>query len=127
MDILPTWAVQFGHDENVKKKIVKVGSGHVLLCREVMHEGVDSNQSLPLQCKLCMNINDVYFDKSDLFIPNLHQTMAFVLTSTVQVNIQTLQCLRNNLLGYCGFHILKGAQRISCFYLVDHTSILLIF
>ena len=31
-------------------------------------EGVDSNQWLLLQCKLCMNTNDVYFVKSGIFM-----------------------------------------------------------
>ena len=31
-------------------------------------EGVDSNEWLPLHCKLCSNINDVYFGKYDFFL-----------------------------------------------------------
>jgi hypothetical protein len=50
-------------------------------------ESVDSNQWLPLQCKLCMNINDVNFGRSNLFY--VHVKMAFVLTLTVQFNIWT--------------------------------------
>ena len=30
-----------------------------------LHEGVDSNLWLPLQCKLCLNINGLYYGKRD--------------------------------------------------------------
>ena len=58
-------------------------------CVRSSTKGVDSNQWLQLQCKLCMNIRDVYFDKSKTFF-GVHLDMAFVLTSTIQINIWTL-------------------------------------
>ena len=47
-------------------------------------EGVDSNQCWPLRYKLCMNIDDVYFDKSEIYI-DIHVKKTFVLILMVQV------------------------------------------
>ena len=57
-------------------------------CVESLCEGVDSNQWLPLQCKHCMNIKDVYSGKSDVY-SYVHVEMAFVLASTIPFNIWT--------------------------------------
>ena len=61
-------------------KNVKVEGGHVVVTLGCSCEDVDSNQWLPIQCKLCININDVYFDKSEFLKKNVHVEMAFVLT-----------------------------------------------
>ena len=106
-----------------------------------------SNQCLPPQCKLCMN---VYFNNlSEIFV-DVHVTKAFVLTSNVLFKNFDIMILRNSLhtcllqiwdnfytpnarwLAYCDLHILsvrsgRGAQLLSCSHLVDHTNIPLIF
>ena len=45
-----------------------------------------SNQRLRVQCKLCMNINDVYFDNSRIYY-DVHLKTVFVLKLVVQFNI----------------------------------------
>ena len=77
------------------KRKRKNGSGKCscFCCVGSSCESVDSNQWLPLQCKLCMNINDVYFGKSETSF-DVHVKVAFVLTSTIQFNICKLFILR---------------------------------
>ena len=70
-------------------KVVKVGSGHLFCCVMSSCEGGDSNQWLPLQCKLCMNFDDVYFGNNKMFF-EVHVQMTFVFISTLQFNIWTL-------------------------------------
>ena len=101
-----------------------MGSGNVFVMFGSSCEGVDSNQCLPLQCKLCMNIKDIYFGKSDFFL-DVHAKMVFVLTSTIQFNVltqyvvfkgffaymwleiwDTLHTPKARRLAYCGLHIL---------------------
>ena len=41
-------------------------------------EGVDTNQRLPLQCKLCMNIKDVYF--GDFLYAHMRTTSVLTFT-----------------------------------------------
>ena len=81
-----------------------------------------SNQCLPPQCKLCMN---VYFNNlSEIFV-DVHVTKAFVLTSNVLFKNFDIMILRNSLhtcllqiwdnfytpnarwLAYCDLHILS--------------------
>ena len=59
-----------------------MGSGHVFVVLGAHHKGVDSNEWLPLQCKVCMNIKDVYSDKNEI-IHFSHVKIGFVLTSTI--------------------------------------------
>ena len=48
-------------------EIVEVGNGHVFVVLGAHVKRVfDSYQWFPLQCKLCMNINDVYHGKMPL-------------------------------------------------------------
>ena len=63
-------------------KACKSGKWSCFCCVESSCEGVDSNQQLPLQCKLCMNFKDVYFGKVEM-CSYVHVELAFVLTSTV--------------------------------------------
>ena len=45
-----------------------MGIGHVLCCVGGSCEGVDSNQWVPLQCKYCMIVDNVYFGNIDFFL-----------------------------------------------------------
>lgn len=117
-------------------------------------EGVqlDSSQWLPLQCKLCLNNNDVNFDKNEIFL-NVHVKTAFVLTSIVRVNFWTLfddegilcilyvvrnmgpftysECHNVHLSvlwsAHFGMRSCRDAQLLCCSHLLDPTSIVLIF
>ena len=60
----------------------------VLLCGELMW-GVDYNQWLPLQHKLCMNLNDDYVGNNEMFY-DVNVKLAFVLTSIAWFNLNTL-------------------------------------
>ena len=58
---------EFGDNQNMKKKKNQSGKWPCLCCVGSSCEGVDSNRWLLLQCKLCTNIHDEYFGKSDTF------------------------------------------------------------
>ena len=47
------------------KKKGQSGKWSCFCCVGSSCEGVGSNQCFQLQCKLCMNINDVYFGKTN--------------------------------------------------------------
>ena len=46
-------------------------------------EGVDTNRWLSLQHKLCMNIDDAYFGKSEIYFDVMNVKTTFVLIMTV--------------------------------------------
>ena len=119
-----------------------------LLCWELMW-GCDSNECLPLQCKLCMNIKNIYFGKSGFFL-GCSCKMVVVLTSTVQFNVLT-KCDFRGILSidvvqnmgqstysksnvasmlwfvHFGMRIDGVAKLLSCSCLINHTSIMPIF
>ena len=49
------------------KKNRRSGKWSCFCCVGSSSEGVSSNQWLPLQCKLCMNINDVCYDNNEIY------------------------------------------------------------
>ena len=61
-------------------KTCQSGKWSYFCCVRSSCKGVDSNHCMPLWCKLCMNIKDAYFGKSDCF--DACVKMALVLTST---------------------------------------------
>ena len=63
-------------------KFCESGKWSCFCCVWSSYEGTNSNQWLPFQCKLYMNIKDVYFGKSDFFLGKnyVHVKRAFVLT-----------------------------------------------
>jgi hypothetical protein len=83
----------------------KVGIVHVFVVLGAKVRVLTSNQCLPLSCKLCVNINDVNFGKSEI-VYYVHVNMVFVLTSIIHFNIWTLSNL----------------ERILCIYVVRNTG-----
>ena len=71
------------------EKMVKLGSGHVFLVLGAHVKVLTLINELALQCKLYMNINDVYSCKSEITF-YVHVNIVFVLTLTVQFDIWTL-------------------------------------
>ena len=96
INIMPTWISTHRHTNYViwrwlecGGKCVKVGSGHVfLLCWEFMW-GCWLQPMFPTLMQLCMNRNDVHFDKGGIHY-DVHVRTTFVLTSTAQFDIWTL-------------------------------------
>jgi hypothetical protein len=130
-----TWAMPFGDDENVEKS-TKVESGSCIGCVGSSCEGIDSSRSLSLQCKLCMDINDVYHGKSQCFFMfALNRSFVFVLI--VPFNIWTLfdfQGIQRYMVRNMGHFTnskcwvaslitaRRGSQPSSCSQLADHTQ-----
>lgn len=61
-------------------------SVYVLLLFGGSSKGVDFDQWLPLQCKLCMNFDDVHFNNIKIHF-HVHVKVAFVFILTPQFNI----------------------------------------
>jgi len=71
-------------------------------------EGVDCSQWLPLQCKLCMNIDNVYLCKNDYFY--IHVKMACVL-SLFKFNVSIL----SNYWGIICISVVRNLGQFTCF------------
>ena len=109
MNINPTWILIH--------KFVKMSNWEVVMffcCVGSSCEGVDSNQFLPLQCKLCINIKVAYLERVK-YLFYVHVKITFVLTWNVHFNVFTLSDFKEILcihvltysnarwLAYCGF------------------------
>jgi hypothetical protein len=62
-----SWSVQFPTEIRMCLKKCQGGQWSCFCFVGSSFEGVDSNQCLLLQCKLCMNIKAIYFRKSGTF------------------------------------------------------------
>ena len=60
-------------------------------------EGVDSNQWWPLQCKFCMYIDNVYYDKSEIFFWCSCKNDLCAHTNCLIEHLDTLWFFRNSL------------------------------
>ena len=78
MNIKPTWISTHKLMTHATWRWLQCRSGKwsCFCCDRCSCKGVDSNQCLPLQCKLCMKIKDGCFGKSDVYF-DVHVKMAF--------------------------------------------------